>query len=210
MPRRFDFGRRLNLQGGVRQDPRAAMIAVIGALLAVNLAAAAMACNLFGRSAGDLLGERDAVRGHLAQGRARLATGQRLLNKMDTARQQGDRFLDNFVIDERTVSSVLLEELTRIATDSGIKMGQVQISQEPVEGSDTLSMVTIQAGFEGPYGNLARLIDLLDRSPRFLIIENMQANVRSGGGGDTPRAEAGPLNVTLKIDAFVKNMKGDT
>jgi hypothetical protein len=88
-------------------------------------------------------------------------------------------------------------------------MGQVQMSQETVEGSDTLGMVTIQAGFEGPYANLTKLINLLDRSPRFLIIENMQANAPQGPGGAPASAQAGQLNVTLKIDAFVRSARGE-
>lgn len=208
MPRSFKFPRKLEWKGVAIKDPRVAMRAVIGVLLAANLAAAVMAFNVFGGSAEDLRRQRETLRGQLAQLQGRLATSKRLVDKVDTARQQGDQFLAKYVIDQRTLSSVILEELTRVATQSGIKMGQVQIAQEPVEGSDTLAMVTIQAGFEGPYANLAKLINLLDKSPRFLIIENMQANAPQAQGSASANAPAGQLSVTLKIDAFVRNAQG--
>jgi Type II secretion system (T2SS), protein M subtype b len=208
MPRSFKFPRKLEWKGVAIKDPRVAMRAAIGVLLAANLAAAVMAFNVFGGSAEDLRRQRETLRGQLAQLQGRLATSKRLVDKVDTARQQGDQFLAKYVIDQRTLSSVILEELTRVATQSGIKMGQVQIAQEPVEGSDTLAMVTIQAGFEGPYANLAKLINLLDKSPRFLIIENMQANAPQAQGSASASAPAGQLSVTLKIDAFVRNAQG--
>jgi type IV pilus assembly protein PilO len=201
MPRNFSLA--------AVKEPRVAMRALIGTLLVLNLAAAVLAFNVFGGSAEDLRRERETLRAQLARDQARLATSQRLVEKVETARQEGDRFLERYVIDQRTLSSVILEELTRVATQSGIKMGQVQMSQETVEGSDTLGMVTIQAGFEGPYANLTKLINLLDRSPRFLIIENMQANAPQGPGGAPASAQAGQLNVTLKIDAFVRSARGE-
>jgi type IV pilus assembly protein PilO len=210
MPRNFSFVRKLPWKGLTIKEPRVAMRALIGILLLLNLAAAVVAFNVFGGSAEDLRRQSETLRAQLARDQARLASSQRLVEKVETARQEGDRFLERYVIDQRTVSSAILEELTRVAVQSGIKMGQVQISQEPVEGSDTLGMVTIQAGFEGPYANLAKLINLLDRSPRFLIIENMQANApQSSGGGAPAAAQSGQLNVTLKIDAFVRNARGE-
>lgn len=70
---------------------------------------------------------------------------------------------------------------------------------DPIEGSETLSMMTITAGFEGPYPSLTKLVNLLDKSPRFLIIENMVAAPQQGGQS---------LNVSLKLDAFVKEPAG--
>src|ERR1035441_5509143 len=130
MPRSFKFPRKLEWKGVAIKDPRVAMRAVIGVLLAANLAAAVMAFNVFGGSAEDLRRQRETLRGQLAQLQGRLATSKRLVDKVDTARQQGDQFLAKYVIDQRTLSSVILEELTRVATQSGIKMGQVQIAQE--------------------------------------------------------------------------------
>ena len=44
-------------------------------------------------------------------------------------------------------------------------------------------------------------MNLLDKSPRFMIIENMQAAAPQQAGGQK-------LNVLLKIDTFVKDTPG--
>jgi len=41
-------------------------------------------------------------------------------------------------------------------------------------------MMSISAGYEGTYANLTKFVNLLDKSPRFLIIENMQTAPTGG------------------------------
>jgi type IV pilus assembly protein PilO len=56
-------------------------------------------------------------------------------------------------------------------------------------------MMTVAAGYEGSYQNLTRFLNLLDKSPRFLIVESLQA---------TPPQAGAVLNVMLKFNAFVR------
>ena len=133
----------------------------------------------------------------------RLATSKRLVEKVDTARTQGDKFLGRYFTDEGTNASVILAELTQTAKDAAINMGTAQANLEPIEGSDTLMMLSTTVGFEGTYANLTKFVNLLDKSPRFMIIENLQAAAPQQQGGQA-------LNVTLKIDTFVKTTAGAT
>ena len=201
MPRRFNLTlpRGLSLKGLPMKDPRVIMRAVIGALLAVNLAAAVLAFKPFGGSAEDLGREHEALRGQLAAAQARLAASKRLVDKVQAARSEGDQFLDKYVSDRRTTFSTLVDELNRTAKESGVKPKDATMTLEAVEGSDTLSMMTIAAGYEGTYANLTKFVNLLDRSQRFLIIESMVAAPQQGGQ---------LLNVSLRLDAFVKGAPG--
>ena len=52
---------------------------------------------------------------------------------------------------------------------------------DPIEGSDDLSMMTISINFEGSFAQLVKFVNLLDRSPRFLIIESMQVSPQPKG-----------------------------
>jgi hypothetical protein len=70
---------------------------------------------------------------------------------------------------------------------------------EPVEGSETLSQMTISAGYEGTYANLTKFVNLLDKSPRFLIVESMAASPQQTGAN---------LNVSFKLDTFVREAPG--
>ncbi len=208
MPRSF------KLAGGSLKDPRVAMRAVIGVLLVANLAAAVAAFKPFGGSAADLEQQRRSLVLQLTQLQARLARNRQLVEKVQKARSEGDSFLGKYFTDTSSTGAIIVTELNQAANEAGIKMGQATFSREPIEGSDTLEMLTTQVGFEGTYTNFTKFVNLLDKSPRFMIIENLQAaapqvQAQTGGRGAPPAAAAGQaLNVTLKIDTFVRAAAG--
>ena len=195
MPRNFKLAGKLKWKGVAIKQPRVVMRAIMGTLLAANLVAAVMAFKPFGGSADDLRREQAALRVQLAGLQTRAATSKRLVEKVETARREGDQFLAKYVTDRRAMSSTIQEELNRTAREAGIKALPATLDLEPIEGSDTLEMMTISAGYEGSYTDLTKFVNLLDKSPRFLIIENMQTAPQQGGQS---------LNVTLKLDTFVK------
>ena len=198
MPRSFKFSL-LGLEAVSFKDPRVLARLSLGVLLAANLAAAIVAFKPFGGSAEDLMRQEQALRRQLQELQVRQVRTKALVDKVQLARMEGDRFLAGNVLDRRSTMSSIEEELTRTAKEAGIKRGQASIVLEPIEGSDTLSMMTITAGFEGTYAALTKLVNLLDKSPRFLIIENMVAAPQLGGQN---------LNVSLRLDAFVRETAG--
>ncbi|MBZ5577282.1 MAG: hypothetical protein LAP40_12040 [Acidobacteriia bacterium] len=183
----------------VIRDPRVVVRGVIGVLLAANLAAAVMAFKPFGGSADELRQRRSELQLQLTQSQARLARTKQLAGKVEMARTQGDEFLSQYVTDRRTTYSTILEELDRTAQEAGIKTRDRNVELNPIEGSDTLEMMSITAGYEGSYANLQKFVGLLDKSPRFLIIESLSAAPQQGGQ---------VLNVSLKLDTFVKEAPG--
>ncbi len=193
MPRNFSLG--------AIKDPRVVMRAIIGVLLAGNLATAVIAFHPFGGSAEDLRRERQSLNAQLGQLQARLKQSKRLVDKAQTARTAGDKFLGSYFMDVGTASATIVDELYKMSQDAGIKMGQTSFSKTAIEGSDTLVMLSAQVGFEGTYASLTKFVNLLDKSPRFLVIENMNAAAPQAQGGQA-------LNVTLKIDAFIKDQAG--
>lgn len=56
-------------------------------------------------------------------------------------------------------------------------------------------MMSVTLTLEGNYAQLMKFVNLLDRSPRFLIIETLTV---------TPRAKSDILSVGVKLDTFVK------
>jgi len=198
MARNFNFRPALNVK-----DPRVLMRGVIGLLLVANLAAAVVAFKPFGGSAEDLRREQQMLNAQLTRAQQQLAASKRLVDKVEQARSEGDNFLNKYFTDSQTTAALILTELNTTAREAGIKMGQAQFNKENIEGSDTLQMLTTNVGFEGNYTNLTKFMNLLDKSPRFMIIENMQAAA--------PQQQAGQaLNVSLKIDTFVKDAPGAT
>jgi type IV pilus assembly protein PilO len=137
------------------RDPRVVMRVVIGLLLVANLAAAIVAFKPFGGSAEDLRRQAESLRAQLSKAQNQLAESKKLVQKVQGARSEGDQFMTKYVTDQRVWSSTIQAELNRLADEAGIKAGQQSYSEEQVEGSDTITMLTITAGFEGSYANLA-------------------------------------------------------
>ncbi|MCU1236300.1 MAG: Fimbrial assembly family protein [Candidatus Solibacter sp.] len=191
MPRNFN----LNLAGLKWKDPQVAMRAVLGVLLLANLVAAVIAFKPFGGSADDLRRERNSLQQQLAQLQKTVADTRKQVEKVKIARAEGDEFLAKYFADRRVVTSTIQGELVDIAKQAGVIYQPTTWTPEPIEGSDTLAMMTINAGCQGTYAALSKFVNLVDRSPRFLILESMVA---------APQQAGQTLNVTVKIDTFIK------
>jgi Tfp pilus assembly protein PilO len=183
------------------KDPKLVMRSIIGVLLAANLAAAVVALKPFGGSADDLRREQADLRRQLTQTQARLTATKKLVDKVQLARKEGEEFLGQYVTDRRTFFSTILAELDRTAQQAGIKPRDRSVEENEIEGSETLQMMSITAGYEGSYASLEKFVSLLDKSPRFLIIESMTASPQQGGQ---------VLNISVKLDTFVKQSPGAT
>lgn len=195
MPRSF----KVNFDKKRIKDPRVAARLVVGTLLLANVLAAVLAFQPWGASAEDLRRLQDQLQVQTAQAEAKLQRTRALVAKVEHARKEGDGFLAEYLTDARVTSSVLIAELNRTAKEAGIHQKEATFVLEPVEGSETLSQMTISAGYEGTYANLTKFVNLLDKSPRFLIIENMVA---------APQQNGANLNVSFKLDTFVREMPG--
>ncbi len=177
------------------KDPRVLVRLILGLLLLGNVAAALILFKPWGGSAEDLERQMSGLRQQVVQRQAMLGRTKALVEKAEKARQEGDKFLDRYVLNRRTAFSTLVAELDRAAVQSGIKSKEKSFQVEPIEGSDTLSMMTVSAGYEANYASLTRYINLLDRSQRFLVIESMQAS---------PQQTGNVLNVNIKLNTFVR------
>ena len=135
------------------------------------------------------------MRQQFAQLKIQVAKNRKLVEKIDTARSQGGQFLSKYFTERRVVTSTIQGELVQIAKDAGITYQPTTWNIEPIEGSDTLAMMTINAGCQGTYASLSKFVNLVDKSPHFLIIESMVA---------APQQTGQILNVTVKVDTFVK------
>ena len=86
---------------------------------------------------------------------------------------------------------MLLTELGNAAAGSKIKEKERSVSVEPIDGSDTLSMMSIVANYEGTYADLLHFVHEIDRSSSLMIIESLNAAPQAGSNNLTVVAEAG-------------------
>jgi hypothetical protein len=154
-----------------------------------------------GGSADDLERELATLQSQIAQKRALLERSRLNVTAVEKGRGEGDRFLNDYFLNRRTADSALLSELTAAAARAQIKERDRGQTTEFIEGSDSLSMMTITASYEGTYRNLLNFIGELDRSETLLIIESMSA---------APQQGSPTLTVSMKIDAFIRDEASTT
>jgi Tfp pilus assembly protein PilO len=177
------------------RDPRIAMRVLVGILAAANRVAAALIVFTPGGSAEELERQLASLQAQATAGRAQLIRTRQHVAAVEKGRAEGDEFLGDYFLARRTAYSTLLSELVSAADQSKIKPKEHAYSTQPIEGSDSLSMMTITANYEGSYANLTHFIHEIDSSPRLLIIEGLNA---------APQQGSGILNISMKIDTFVR------
>jgi type IV pilus assembly protein PilO len=198
---------KIRLQGVSLKDPRIAMRALIGLLLAANLAMAVVAFKPFGGSADDLRKDQARLSSQLRQLRTSLQKSKEHVAKIEIARTEGDEFMAKYIMDKRAAAAIMVEEMNQAATDAGIRSLPDTFAYEEIEGSDTLQMMTVGAPFEGDYAGLAKMVNLLEKSNRFWIIDEMSLNAPQQQNQKVVSAQQN-LNVNLKLLAFVRDDSG--
>jgi hypothetical protein len=192
---------RLNLKsislptGSAWKEPRILVRIALGVLLTANLVVAGYAFNVFGPSPEALNQTLLAAEARLQADQSRLVRSRVLTSNIGRGKAESDTFLATYFTNRRSTYSTIIGEIEETAKTAGMKEQEGTYALDPIEGSDDLSMMTISINFEGSFAQFVKLINLLDRSPRFLIIESLQA---------APQPKGDVLNANLKLHVFVK------
>ncbi|MEZ5402882.1 MAG: hypothetical protein R2729_24610 [Bryobacteraceae bacterium] len=181
-----------------RRDPRAPWMWALGALAILNAAAFVFLYRPFGGSVADLEASLQSLRASTRAEQTQLHQARDLATKVDSARSEQNGFVRDYFMDRRTTSSTILAEIDTSAKKAGLKPREHTFVIEPVEGSDDLSMMTINANYEGSYADLIEFVNLVDRSRRFLIIDSLQA---------APLQQAGTLSARFRMNTFIQDAR---
>jgi hypothetical protein len=168
---------------------------LLGVLLGANLIAAGILLFPPGGSAEDLERELASLQSQATTKRALLEKTRQHVAAVELGRAEGDQFMGTYFLTRRAAAEMLLTELGNAAAGSKIKAKESSISIEPIDGSDTLSMMSIVANYEGTYADLLHFVHEIDRSSSLMIIESLNAAPQSGTNF---------LSVSLKLDTFVR------
>ena len=195
MPRNFKFAAP---RVGSLSEPKVLVRLCLGGLLLANLVAAGFAFHLFDASPEALEQELAATLSQQQAEQARLLRSRATSVSIDRGKTDGERFLASYMTSRQFTYSTIIGELTETALTAGMEKPGATINLNPIPGSQDLDMMSVTLNAEGRYGQLVKFINLLDRSPRFLIIESLTVN---------PRAKSDVLTVNVKLDTFVKDDK---
>jgi hypothetical protein len=194
MPRNFDVTKQFRAVSW--GSPKMLVRTGLGGLLLGNLLAAGFAFHWWNDSPKNLETQIEDMRHQLAIQRSVLNSSRNMAVKVAQARTEGGKFVESYMTPRRMTYSLILGELNQMAATSGVKPRESSLSSDLIEGSTTMSMLTVTAGYEATYPSLLKFMNLLDQSKRFLIIENLQA---------APQSNSPNLLVTIKFNAFVRD-----
>ncbi len=167
----------------------------VGVLLVLNLVAAGLLLYPPGGSADDLERQLADLQGQAKAKREALEKTRQHVAAVDLGRSEGEKFLGSYFLPSRARSEQLLSQLGQAAAGSKIKEKDRSIAFEPIDGSDTLSMMSITANYEGEYSDLLHFVHEIDRSPSLMIIESLNA---------APQTGSKLLSISMKLDTFVR------
>lgn len=177
------------------REPQTIVRLVLGVLLAANIVAAGLVLFPPGGSAEDLERDRVSLEAQLRTAKTRVDTTRMHASAVEKGRAEGDEFLKQYFLTSRKSFSAILTELEDAAKPTKLKQKGNDFALEPVEGSDTLSMMSITAVYEGTYQDLMHFVYEVDRSPGMLIIESLSA---------APQANSDLLAVSMRLNTFVR------
>jgi type IV pilus assembly protein PilO len=178
--------------------PLAVWRLILGALAVLNVVAFALILFPPGGSAEQLDLEMASLRTRMSRHQADVQKLRQIVKKVETARAEQDAFMQTYFMASETTSSTILTEIDGMSRKAGLKFKEHSFSFDPIEGSDSLSMMTITANYEGNYADLIEFVNLIDRSDRFLIIDSLQA---------APQQVPGMLNARFRMNAFIRETR---
>jgi Tfp pilus assembly protein PilO len=181
------------------KDPRLTVRIALGLLLAANLVAAAAVFKPWGGSAEGLQQQLAQLNREQQQRQAAVKRLHAFAGTVEKTRVDVDRFFEKYFLDRQNVYSTVLGELNGLAGRAGVRAKDHSFNEEPIEGSDTLGILTITGYYEGSYADLVEFVNAIDCSPRFMTIDRLQV---------TPLQSQGTLNVNMRLNVFVRGEAG--
>ena len=168
---------------------------IVLVLLGLNLVAGWFVYAPFGGSAGEMEAQLGSLRTQARDRSSSLERTRQLTTKMDRGRSEGDQFLSTYFLNRSTTYSTVVDELSGMARRAGVKVREHGFIEDPVEGSNELSMLSVNGNYEGTYADLLHFLQEVDKAPRLLIIEAVSASPQQG---------TGVLNINMRANTFVR------
>jgi hypothetical protein len=162
----------------------------LGVLILLNSVALYLYFVPPGGSRDDLAAESARLKRDIAVTRA---TNERLngaAGKVQLASTQTTAFENTHFLARRDAYLQLVSEVQRLTKAANIGEKDGTFTEEPIEGSRDLTLVSFSVNLEGTYGELMQFLNEVDHSPSLLILDSLNA---------APVQSSGRLNLSLKF-----------
>jgi Tfp pilus assembly protein PilO len=169
---------------------------VTGVLLALlNVVALFLYFAPPGGSKKDLEQQSQAVRNAILLAQARTTRLSNVAAKVTIGNSESGDFEAKYFLPKRLAYSVIIAEIQRMANAAGFQERDAIYTEEPIEGTADLDLMTCTASYQGSYDNLMRFLYQVDHSPMLLMLENLQA---------APQQHAGQINTSIRFQAVIQ------
>ncbi|HKW89538.1 MAG TPA: hypothetical protein VJN21_12360 [Candidatus Acidoferrales bacterium] len=125
--------------------------------------------------------------------RADVVVGRAAEKQLPEIQKDCDLFYQRYLLSSSAGYSVIVADLGKMASDSGVQPGGVNFHQSQVKDSD-LTEITITAAVQGDYQGLVRFINDLERSPHFYVLDGL--TLASGA--------TGPIKLNLSLRTYFR------
>lgn len=147
-----------------------------------------------GGSREQLAAESAGVRRSITAERGRSVRLKNIAAKVQVGGSQSSEFESHFFLPKRTAYSMVISEIQRMASASGMKERDSVFTEEPIEGSSDLDLLNVTGNYEGSYDSLMKFLHEVDRSPMFLMLDTLQA---------APQQRTGLINASIRFQAVL-------
>lgn len=168
----------------------------LAVLLLLNLAALYFYFSPPGGSRAQLTDEEAQVRQEIRLHRMSASRLRTIASKVEKGGDEGGAFARQYFLPRRTAFGTLVTELLRMSTAAGLSERERTYSEDPIEGTDDLTLLTVNANYQGTYANLVQFLNQVDHSRLLLILDTLNATPQQPGSQT--------LNVTLRFLAVIR------
>src|SRR5690349_23659351 len=195
MLRNFDWVARSNGTRGVRFWLQ--ILAVV--LACLNVVALFFYFDPPGGSRRQLSQQDLQIRNQITGTRGKALKLKSVAAKVQLGSAESADFESKYFLPNRVAYATVIAEIQRMAKASNLRERDAVFTEEPVEGSADLSILSSTANYEGTYANLMRFLYEVDHSPMLLILENLQA---------APQQTNGQIATSIRFQAIMREGSG--
>jgi Tfp pilus assembly protein PilO len=153
----------------------------VGILTISNAVALFLYLDPPGGSRAELMSQNQRLQMSINAAKAQGLRLRKVSTQVQLGSQQASDFQSRYILPKRLAYESMMAEVQRMAQISNLTERDGQWTEEPIEGTADLSLLTNAVNFEGSYESLMRFLYAVDRSPQMLMLDTLTATPQKGG-----------------------------
>lgn len=197
MPRNNHGAANAGMETPVYRSRRRMLLSLLLLLLLVNALFFVVLLKPAGERAREQREGLDRLRADVKTRRETISRLRRIAQNLGDAQRQDAEFYRTKFLPKTIGFSIIMEEVDKIARGNRVRKGAVSYSLADVRNRPDLNQVEITTVVEGDYGNIVQFINQVEKSPLFLIIDNITA-----AGGAPMAGQPRVVRLSLRLVTF--------